>query len=103
MLDLAQGIFQENRSRKNEKRQNEFCRMNISDGHVTRSINLASFYHKLIEGMVSYHPNDNIFWRWGVPEGRKSTCHAWYTSELETGTNVQPTNRNTGRGLFGLW
>lgn len=104
MLDLAQGIFQPNRTRKNEKRQNEFCKLNISNGYMSRSINLATFYHKLIDGMVSYHPNDNVFWRWGIPEGRKSTCHAWYTSELDGGVSGNQRSRtNTGRGLFGLW
>lgn len=83
MLDLAQGIFTPRRSQTNEKRQNQFCNITISDGRMSRSVNLASFYQQLIRREVSYHPNDNLFWRWGVPVGQRTQCHTWYTSELD--------------------
>lgn len=103
MRDLAEGIFKRNRSSKNEKRQNEFCSLKITNGYKTKYVNLANFYHSLISGNVSYHPNDNIFQRWGFNEGRKTHCKAWYTSDINAEINRSNNSNGERRGLFGLW
>lgn len=31
-----------------------------------------------LAGVVSYHPNDNLWWRWGFPEGPRTQCQEFY-------------------------
>ncbi|MCJ8277472.1 MAG: hypothetical protein MJK18_11575, partial [Bdellovibrionales bacterium] len=39
---------------------------------------LASFRVALFGGRVSYHPNDNLYRRWGFNQGSKTTCEEFY-------------------------
>ena len=39
---------------------------------------LATFRAALFGGTVSYHPNDNLYRRWGVSKGSKTTCTEYY-------------------------
>lgn len=41
-------------------------------------IDLATFRVNLFAGKVSFHPNDNIYHRWGIERGRKTSCEEFY-------------------------
>lgn len=41
-------------------------------------IDLSTFRKNLFNGDVSFHPNDNIYRRWGFSRGRKTSCTEFY-------------------------
>jgi hypothetical protein len=41
-------------------------------------IDLSSFRINLFNGRVSFHPNDNIYRRWGFTRGSKTSCTEFY-------------------------
>ena len=41
-------------------------------------IDLATFRVNLFDGKVSFHPNDNIYHRWGITRGNKTRCEQYY-------------------------
>ncbi len=41
-------------------------------------LDLETFKTLLFDGQVSFHPNDNLYRRWGFEEGKKTTCKQHY-------------------------
>lgn len=42
------------------------------------NVDLGSFQSNLKEGKVSFHPNDNIYYRWGIERGSRTRCETFY-------------------------
>ena len=72
-------IFNENRSEEEEDELQQSCPVSYhQEGSETYKTNLGIFRDRLFAENVSYHPNDNIFRRWGILEGSKTQCEEFY-------------------------
>lgn len=72
---LYYGIFKKGLPTKSEARSiTQACAVNTEIG----SVDLGSFYKGLFAGEVSFHPNDNIYRRWGQKRGNKTRCEEFY-------------------------
>lgn len=49
------------------------CSVDVGNSKIPK-LDLLDYYMAKRGGRMSYHPNDSIFYRWGIETGRKSTC-----------------------------
>ena len=71
---LFAAVFARNTSSSNETLTYRNCRVDTAIGPIY----LNPFKTALFAGMVSFHPNDTIQWRWGKGRGLKTSCQEYY-------------------------
>lgn len=106
---VAESIFNDFTSADQEAVLEEFCKIEATDEFQSYNVNLRSFYHGLKYDTVSFHPNDNVFRRWGIEIGQPTTCHTFYgkkadeeaPAENNGGTQTEERRPNLLDMLFG--
>jgi hypothetical protein len=75
---MVNAIFDSNR-RVDTDSANRFCKLSVGSAQLGyHTVNLVNFYAGLKKREVSFHPNDNVLRRWGVPAQRKTRCREFY-------------------------
>lgn len=75
LYSLSLVIFgQSNLSANQSSKIYRACPINTS----VEKLNVADFKKRLYAGDVSFHPNDNAEWRWGIQNGPRTRCHTYY-------------------------
>lgn len=75
---ITESIFADNINVEQKLALDEFCKVEVTDGFQTHFVNLRAFYQSLENDKASFHPNDNVFRRWGVEMGNKTQCKEFY-------------------------
>lgn len=74
---IAVASLTNRRSNSQDQTLTQFCRVSFSNA-ANGYTNIGRFFDALFDAEVSYHPNDNIYRRWGYNEGRKTSCQEFY-------------------------
>lgn len=79
-LDTSTAALTGRRSQAQNQALNNFCKIQFANQQRNHPgfTNIGMFFDALFDLDVSYHPNDNVFRRWGFPEGRVTSCQAFY-------------------------
>lgn len=76
LSDLAVTIFRyRNASLEAKAQLLKFCPIEYTKG---KTIDLGELFTRLQKGLLSSHPNDNIYRRWGERVGKKTRCKRHY-------------------------
>lgn len=68
-------VFNSNRTEQERVQLENSCPVQFVSNRV---MDMGSFQDALFKGDVSYHPNDNINWRWGIADGPRTRCEEYY-------------------------
>ncbi len=74
---IAQAALDKQRNSNQDQSLTTFCKVEFTSG-VDGYTNIGRFFDALFDGDVSFHPNDNIYRRWGYDEGRRTSCLEHY-------------------------
>lgn len=75
----TQGIFNSRRSESERSQLYSSCPIDFGTSSGQKiSTDMGTFRDNLFAGNVSFHPNDNIYRRWGFKSGSKTSCTQYY-------------------------
>lgn len=77
ILDIVEAIYDDSLPSSDQQILYNYCPVKFGPGSQDK-VDLNTFRMALFAGEVSYHPNDNLFWRWGLPQGNKTRCKEHY-------------------------
>lgn len=82
-LEYVDAIFSPYASKESRDKLARYCGVKVVHDNRYAWINLGNYYKRAKDGMVSGHPNDNPFRRWGYDYGEKTYCNGFYTDDLQ--------------------
>jgi hypothetical protein len=77
VLTVVVAALNQRRSSSEDNALTNFCKVEFAKG-PSGFTNIGNFFDALFDLKVSYHPNDNIYRRWGFSEGRATGCKEFY-------------------------
>lgn len=74
-LSLLEGLFHQNPTQGNLDDLKNFCPISYKENHL---VNLRDIRTRVIQGLLSSHPNDTLELRWGETTDGKTNCRTYY-------------------------
>lgn len=92
VLVLSDATLNSRRDRNQNEALTQFCKVQFTQRNTNHEgyTNIGQFFDALFDMEVSYHPNDNVYRRWGINLGSPRTrCEAYYGYQDAPSRNVR--------------